>query len=235
MIEIIVLIFVSTSVHRKATEKGYAAWPFVLLAIVLWFVFEMVGAFIGGMLGFFLVSRAGSGGNPTCGLVVPILIFGYGAAGFSVWLTNRIVKKLEPKTDRVPGGVARCPKCGATVFLADERCRFCSQPLSVSMDKERLIYELRRGELSQEERARYVIRLSELGGQILPFLKELFSYEQKNPANAPTLRATLAVAIYKIEGESFLPEIAKLKNDPFPVVRDTALKILARSEGSSTA
>lgn len=228
MIEIIILVFLSISIHRKATGKGYAGWPFVLLAIVLWFAFEMVGALIGIIVALLLIGKTGDIGDLSCGLLIPTILFAYGAAGFSVWASNKIVARLEPKTDKVTGGVARCPKCGATVFLEDEHCRFCGEALSASMDKERLVYELRRGALSQEERARYVIRLSELGSEILPFLKELFCYEQKIPANAPVLRATLAVAIYKIEGEGFIPEIKRLANDPFPVVRDTALKILAQ-------
>lgn len=228
MIEIIVLIFVGSSISRKAKAKGYTGWPFGLLAAALWIIFEIVGVTIAVFIAIALEWDVG------IGIWLLVILLGYGAAASSIAVSNAIVKRLQPKDSRaVPGVSLRCAKCGATIFLQDDKCRFCGAPASVERDREILMFELRKGAASPQERSRYVIRLAELGHQILPELMELYRKEAMLPAQSPLIRATLAAAIYKIEGNRFLPEIEKLAKDPFPVVRETALKILAKGRQNS--
>ncbi|MBN2381080.1 hypothetical protein JXM67_14880 [candidate division WOR-3 bacterium] len=212
MLEILAIIFIVTHFSKIAQEKGYPGRPFSVFGVCAIIFLGIVGAVVGVMLTrtFFLY-----------------YIFWLIGAALGFLGTVILVESLKPRYDRTPKIHLKCDKCGATTFLQDEKCRFCGAPASVEKDKERLMIEVGNNDHTQEERSRYVIRLSGVGREIAPFLNELYQKEQKLPAAAPLLRATLAVALYKIQGEDFLPEVEKLKNDPFPVVRDTAVKILA--------
>lgn len=50
MLEIIVLIILSTRIGRIAQRKGLAAWPYRLLLVGLWISFELLGFFAFGAL-----------------------------------------------------------------------------------------------------------------------------------------------------------------------------------------
>lgn len=83
MLEIIFLIFFSKKIREATTSKGYNKTPYIILAIALWFTFEIVGGIIG-----FIVFQDNIFAAFICALT---------GAGISALLTWSIVKSLKNK------------------------------------------------------------------------------------------------------------------------------------------
>jgi len=99
MLEILALVFVCRAVGRIARDKGRGAIGYQVMAVLLWFGFEVVGAVIAA-----IASVLATGSEEPDMLV----IYGGALAGavFSLLITFGVVKSLPAKQQPVDADIA---------------------------------------------------------------------------------------------------------------------------------
>ena len=85
MLEIILITYLAKQIGRIAEEKGHAKVRYQILFVVLWIVFEFLGAFIGAML--------------SDGEMATAYIFALIGAGLSCLISFLIVNSLSEKNE----------------------------------------------------------------------------------------------------------------------------------------
>ena len=82
MLEIIAIIALCRYHYRILKEVGATAWPFVVLTILMWFGFELIGAVIGAIITY----------DPNPGMNLTVYLAAIIAAAVGAGLSVLIVK-----------------------------------------------------------------------------------------------------------------------------------------------
>lgn len=90
MLEILVLFSMCRFLHKKATEKGWPGWPFVLAMIFSWVGFGFSGAVVG------VIVTGDDGELPVGGII------GYLVGAVMACITNAVFVNLLPDRNDQP-------------------------------------------------------------------------------------------------------------------------------------
>jgi hypothetical protein len=123
MLEFFILRALCGGIGSKATEKGLTAFPYQLLVVVLWFVGEIGGLFLG-----FAIQEASSGGESESWFLPVICAYLGAAAGAGISFAIVAGQQASETGRKYDGGRGADDRPWGGAIPADAAAKFDQRP-----------------------------------------------------------------------------------------------------------